>query len=262
MRIAICLSGQLRIGLVSFPNFRKYIGDLWPNCDFFIHTWDSESYSSEGVSCNRYDELGIQPMQIFPVDGALLEEYQSLYDPKSFVCEKFDDWRNMSPSLSGDPHLHSVRRANELKSKYEDDNNFKYHWVVRARPDLIFDPSKSLEQDILELRNHPRNFCYAQMHDSPVVGNKIDNGFWIGSSYVIDQLSNFELVRANIHPGFAVDGFVHFGQWVTMGLGFGVIRLNNSRVTAYREFHKDRNLDPIKDFDTIFEIINRFDPNP
>jgi hypothetical protein len=262
MRIAICLSGQLRTGIESFPNFRNYIGDLWPNCDFFIHTWDVESYSSVGLSCNRYDKLSIQPMQVFPVDAALINEYQRLYDPKSLVCEHYNDWLCMVPSISGDPHLHSVRQANALKSKFEDNNDFKYEYVIRARPDLIFDPAKSLRQDIAELKKHPRNFCFAQIFDNPVIGNKIDNAFWLGSSYVIDQLSNFELVRANIHPGFSVDGFVHFGLWVTMGLGFGVKRLTNSRVGVYREFHKDRQLDPIKDFQAILEISNRFDPNP
>ena len=42
MRIAICFSGQLRTGVWAIPAIKSFIGDLWENCDFFLHTWDSQ----------------------------------------------------------------------------------------------------------------------------------------------------------------------------------------------------------------------------
>ena len=38
--IAVCLSGQIRTGIYAAPNIKRFIGDLWDNCDFFIHTWN------------------------------------------------------------------------------------------------------------------------------------------------------------------------------------------------------------------------------
>jgi hypothetical protein len=50
---------------------------------------------------------------------------------------------------------------------------------------------------------------------------------------------------------------MHFGNWVTMGLGFNVKKLKNSRIAVYREFHKDLNKDPINDFEFVLKTIGR-----
>lgn len=38
MRIAVCFHGQLRTACHATPAIKSYLGDLWENCDFFIHT--------------------------------------------------------------------------------------------------------------------------------------------------------------------------------------------------------------------------------
>ena len=43
MRIAVCFSGQIRTGVQTAPNIKRYIGDLDPVCDYFVHTWDHQS---------------------------------------------------------------------------------------------------------------------------------------------------------------------------------------------------------------------------
>jgi hypothetical protein len=257
MKIAICLAGQLRTGVDASASLLRYIGDLLPHCDFFIHTWDVETYSSEGFSCSRYDELGLLPNQAWPVSNSTLVKYVEILNPKRFVLGSFKQWEEMDNRPSHDPHLYSVRQTNNLKSAYETEHNFKYGVVLRTRPDLIYDSKKSLADDIADLEHNDRTFCYSQCFDTTVFANKIDNAFWIGSSYVMDQVSNFELIRGNMHPQFEMDGFMHFGNWVTLGLGFAVKKLSNSKIAVYREFHKDLKKDPIKDFEFIFKTIGR-----
>ena len=257
-RIAICLAGQIRTGIDASASLLKYIGDLLPQCDFFIHTWDVDSYSSPGFSCKRFDDLGIGPYHLMPVEFETYDEFNKIFKPKMSMFGNFKQWEEMDFKPSHDPHLYSVRQVNTFKSLYEKEHNFKYDVVVRTRSDLIYDPKKSLKDDIEQLEHSDRTFCYAQCFDATVFANKIDNAFWLGSSYVMDQLSNFELIRGNVHPDFGqVDGFMHFGNWVTLGLGFHVKKLKNSRTAVYREFHKDLEKDPIKDFEFIFKKMSR-----
>lgn len=257
IRIAICMAGQIRTGIDASASLLNYIGDLLPYCDFFIHTWDADSYSSPGFGCSRYDEIGLEPHHLCPVEFETYDSMTKIYKPKMSMFGKFKQWEEMDFKPSHDPHLYSVRQANNLKCLYEKEHSFKYNVVIRTRPDLIYDPSKSLRDDLEQLDHNDRTFCYAQCHDSMALANKIDNAFWLGSGYVMDQVSNFELIKGNTHPEFQMDGFMHFGNWVTLGLGFNVKRLRNSRVTVYREFHKDLGKDPLADFDFILKTLSR-----
>lgn len=256
MKIAICFSGQLRTGIRCADNFKKYIGKLWDNCDFFIHTWDMNSYSSPGFSSKAYDAAGIKPYELMPVNLDEVYNFAKIYKPKSMVCASFRQWEEMDFRTSFDPHLYSVRQANILKQNYENEMHFKYNFVVRTRPDMIFDPKKSLEDDIAEL-TLDRTFAYAQIYDAVVIYNKIDNGFWLGSSYVMDQVCNFEQIKGNVHPIISVDGQMQFGNWVMLGLCFNVKKLANSRIAVYRQFHDELGKDPIKDFQYVFDTISR-----
>ena len=84
------------------------------------------------------------------------------------------------------------------------------------------------------------------MINSEVFDNQIDNAFWLGSSYVMDQVTNFGLIRNNSHLDTKIvplhDGQRHFGYWVKYGLGFSIVRLQNSRTGIYRRFHIENNI--------------------
>jgi hypothetical protein len=256
MRIAICLSGQLRTGLDAVPSLLNYIGDLLPQCDFFIHTWDTESYSNIGFGSKRYDDAGLRPGSFMSVNATSVYNYAGILNARAVVYNNFNQWANAETKLSSDPHLYSVRQSNNLKIQYEKENNFKYSAVVRTRPDLIYDPTKTLLEDISHLDSIDRTFCYAQCYDSPDT-TKIDNAFWVSSSYVMDQVTNFESIKEGIHPQMDIDGFMHFENWVSVGLRFDVKRLQNSRIAVYRELHKDLNKHPINDFEYVFNTLHR-----
>lgn len=257
MRIAICLAGQLRTGIDCVPSLLRYVGDLLPSCDFFLHTWDVESYSSEGFGCERYDKIGLAPNDLLPLETTTVYRYLELIKPKGVLLGSFSDWNSIERRVGHDPHLYSVKQVTNLKSLYEIENNFEYDYVLRTRPDLIYDQDKTLKADIAEIDNN-RTLGYSQCFDLDVVANKIDNAFWIGSSYVMNQVSGFDVIKGNAHPEFHVDGFMHFGNWVIMGLGFNVKRLKNSKIAVYREFHKDLNKDPVNDFEFMLKTIGRF----
>ena len=45
MKIAICFSGMVRTGVKAYPSIKRFIGDLWGQCDFFMHTWDKDYHN-------------------------------------------------------------------------------------------------------------------------------------------------------------------------------------------------------------------------
>ena len=156
MKIAVCLSGQLRTGVKTATNIKSYLGKLLPDCDFFVHTWNKESIG-------RFDELsnpGAHNMPLFDVDKIKVSEFYSAYDP---VTMSVDDYELRSKDGDYISMFHSIYLSNKFKKDYEDRYNFKYDYVIRMRPDIIFHESKSLEEDLLLVNNN--TFFYADFHN-------------------------------------------------------------------------------------------------
>ena len=107
-KVAICISGQLRTGILGHDVFRRFFGSL-DNYDIFYHTWTLEP------------------------DVSL--KLQSLYSPMKFIEEPSIDVDEVGNFGS---MLYSIMMANELKKQHEIENNFRYDLVIKTRFDLIF----------------------------------------------------------------------------------------------------------------------------
>jgi hypothetical protein len=107
-KVAICISGQLRTGILGHDVFRRFFGSL-DNYDIFYHTWTLEP------------------------DVSL--KLQSLYNPMKFIEEPSIDVDEVGNFGS---MLYSIMMANELKKQHEIENNFRYDLVIKTRFDLIF----------------------------------------------------------------------------------------------------------------------------
>jgi hypothetical protein len=254
MKIAICISGQIRTGITCAPNILRYIGDLLPNCDFFIHTWDIESQS------NYNNNSHIIPVQT-PYklkDKKIFSDFYACYNPISMTVEPYflskpkgDKWAsfriNPKTGRNGFAMFDSIYEANQLKKYHEDLHNFKYTYVVRTRPDLIFRADKSLREDI-NLIEHDRMFITAN-HLGMWDDRHLEDIFWIGNSYVIDQLCDFRNVRENSmfegHPhdqGFQ-DWNTHQARWVLQGLGFKYKSCFNNNMRIYYRIDEQNGMD-------------------
>ena len=65
MKIAVCFSGQIRTGVQTAPNIKRYIGDLDTVCDYFVHTWDHQSPNHAAHD-------------LVPVDKSVFSEFWSI----------------------------------------------------------------------------------------------------------------------------------------------------------------------------------------
>ncbi|RTI79835.1 sugar transferase [Campylobacter jejuni] len=191
-RIALCLNGQLR------PGWRESIKALidsfskFGNIDVFVHSWDTESLwpgpGGNGIGWIRkffHPMLNECPAELimsnvdfskkFPnVFKVISKEFTKKISPKNIsilsnkikkitlesyakVVERLGDLKNDSKIYYG---IYQVYKSME---EYERQNNFKYDFVIRIRPDYIIEKNDINIEDLhsLELNEiyDMRYFC-------------------------------------------------------------------------------------------------------
>lgn len=203
MRIAFCFGGQLRTAEYTTENFLRYIGDLLPNVDFFLHTWDENGYKKRYGNSLKIQEIckeqGIEdpkhldPKILKPFDDLnvyeVINKLQPIYKFRSIEIENFNDYR--IAKIGGTifpPHFYSWYKVILLKKNYEELRNFKYDFVVKTRPDILIPHNITLQDEIENCKLDTSKF-YAQGTHS----NRVNDVFWMATSNVMDIASEFFL---------------------------------------------------------------------
>jgi hypothetical protein len=150
MKIALCLSGHLRNFERTYPALYFYfLKDH--DVDIFIHTWDKL-----GFSCAFKTDMVLNDTE------SKISEVNRLYKPKkmivessSFVNELIQQGNEYAPHLRNVPkhvgHMagmfYKIYACNEIRKRYQLETGVKYDWVIRCRPDLLFQNNVTIPQD-------------------------------------------------------------------------------------------------------------------
>lgn len=189
MRIAFCFSGQIRTGCEAAPSIKNYIGNLYDNVDFFMHTWDisqSKVWHPESIAAIKH---GLNNPVIN--DGhRLSERINEIYD-KKFVrisVEKFNEWSEnfYKEYHCFSPLWYSWQQSILLKKQAEEENNIKYDLVVKIRPDIIFPDNARLSKEVSHVLKDSKKF-YA-INYTP---RRVDDVFFISNSDIMNTASLF-----------------------------------------------------------------------
>jgi len=208
MRIALCLSGELRnftleIIRESFNSFLDKISEK-NQVDVFLSTW-----SHVGVSHNEKRESPLNKRN--DIDYDIDKTISSIRNLVDFEIDDYNEWLVslkdeikllMSTNLIGGesvtspPQLYKIYKCNLLKKKREELGNFKYDVVIRTRPDLIY--MEDMDFTEIDKINHI-NFG--------VVGsywpNRIFDIFFYSNSRNMDLVSNsWESILKDIDDDF------------------------------------------------------------
>jgi hypothetical protein len=132
MRVAVCISGQSRTWKVAYKSILSFF-DMGANVDFFIHTWDTNSYRDIDIPRWECVDYKIEDND---------EEYniKKAFNPVYMIYEKYDsekfktNWSSM---------FYSFMKSVFLKTKYELENDFEYDIVIKTRFDINF-PQKGV----------------------------------------------------------------------------------------------------------------------
>lgn len=200
MRVAICLSGQLRTWKKCSKSVQKLIKYLNNNVDIFCHTWNFDNDPRLTISRTGKDTIKIHSQTI-------IDEVVSTYKPVKYRVE--DRERNLKtindvivgasniknqtpPIIWSSPQFYSLGESAKLKSEYELENNFKYDVCIRLRYDQhIPENQMSYITDIVN-----------QVKDNTVytVHNRSNNGypemvygdiFWVSNSSTYNKIALF-----------------------------------------------------------------------
>lgn len=263
-KLAICISGEIRTAIETYPVFRNFFDGL--DYDVFIHTWDSSGDRKYGIPTDQIQE---SPQNI--------EEVRRLYKPKKIIVDSglktvpipFATYYGM---------FYSMMVSNHLRNEYEIENDCLYETVVKYRFDLVFPRDVKFPRYKTEKR-----VLYSpggdQGHVIPDCGNHgiTDMIFW-GDSQVMNIISDtfryYKYVLMRDINNFISRGWHHLdinksfqspGQILYRRASDHNIRSkealldNHSHIpwTILRTHH--RHLDPFEDYQKILETIERKD---
>lgn len=184
MRIAVCFSGQIRTGIENYTNIKEFFGELYDNCDFFIHTWNFCEYKSYNLS-NIAKKPIIESPQKF-------NTIKQLYSPKKMIVDAKNMGYNTSQLYGIQPLWYSFWKCNELKKQYELENDFKYDIVLKLRTDTIF--NNKINALINEIETtYIGEFKTIQNYDIDIAKNiaTADDVFFISKSTEMDIAADY-----------------------------------------------------------------------
>jgi hypothetical protein len=185
IKIALCFSGQIRTGVLTSNNIKNFIGDLINQCDVFVHTWDIISQTSSDLNI-----AGVP----FKEPELLFEEFLEIWKPKKIVVENYENWVNQN--LKIEPLFYSLMESNNFRKEYQKENNLDYHFIIKIRPDFIYNPQYKLKDELeIILNSDYGNSIYTMDFGNVISLNKFEDVFWIATSKVFDVAVNYYFER-------------------------------------------------------------------
>jgi hypothetical protein len=185
MKIAVCFSGQIRTGILTFKNIKNFIGELIDQCDIFVHTWDVISETSPDLSI-----AGIP----FEEPKFLFEEFSEIWKPKKIIVDNFINWQKQCIKI--EPLFYSLYQCNRLRKEYQKNNNLDYHFVIKIRPDFIYNPQYKLKDELEMILNSDYKNSIFTLDFGNVIGlKKFEDVFWLATPKIFDVAVNYYYER-------------------------------------------------------------------
>tara|TARA_R110000868_G_scaffold8320_5_gene43523 strand:- start:29 stop:823 length:795 start_codon:yes stop_codon:yes gene_type:complete len=236
MKIAFCFVGQLRSGQHNIvqQNYKKFISELWGNCDFFIHTWNINT-PSPGFEINI--DAAVIPEEIVPISGIQL--FSNYYKPKSLTVDRYSEYCERTSAYTLQPIYYSISQALLLKQQHERQHSFQYDYVVISRPDLAINyDSVTLASIIRAVMDNSIHF--ADIHNQHL--SFFDNCMWIGTNNNLNLTTTFHSHYQDIStidgvPMSGPDDQQYLRSWLMdshqiLGIPFGF-----DDIWIYRNYH-------------------------
>lgn len=200
MKVAICISGQLRTWKKCNINVFKLINRLGHKVDFFCHTWDFDSVPRPIIA-----STGIDTIKLHSQDT--IKEVLATYNPISYSIENREKNTEVVDKVIEEglrllnqrtliawtsPQFYSLMVASNLKSEYELKNNFKYDACIRLRYDQYI-PESQIDYIIDILNQIQPNTIYTMHNRECEEYPKVVYGdvFWIADSPTYNKVSAF-----------------------------------------------------------------------
>ena len=141
-RIALCYSGRPRSILECYENHKQHFRLGQNDVDVFAHMWFDEdlvgSQFRTDVGQGTWPDAGVKEW----IDENWKPK-KIRYEKPRYFADMFNDtwqtkWVASHPKDNQISMFYGIEQAIKLKKEYEEENNFKYDYVIRMRSDLVF----------------------------------------------------------------------------------------------------------------------------
>lgn len=276
-RIAVCISGQPRTWKTAKENILQYFNTkIFPErntkiiIDYFIHTWDTNSYRDTLTPHWETKNYKIE-------NSEEENEIRDFYLPIDMIYEEFDE--------SKFPHawtslFYSFMKSIYLKKQHEIKNDFVYDMVVKTRFDVNFPPETIIPNSDSTITNKFKpHFCTpltlytssaATIRKFPMEYNynNMDDCFFYADSPTMDlmgdlyrwfneiKIRNYDLMMSG---KYIEDGEYYYGPGTLLykyasKLGILVTAEKNNYNYLCRKPAEDQKLHSITDWKKIQDI--------
>tara|TARA_R100001015_G_scaffold19003_2_gene14073 strand:- start:6011 stop:6811 length:801 start_codon:yes stop_codon:yes gene_type:complete len=206
MKVALCLSGLMRDFETSGASYNEFICNHL-KADVFVHTWKENAESSN----TRFSSS-----KMSDVDDKRQFFTNTFPNSKvSFCIEDFNsDWNfrknfgnNLAPRTTAIMY-YSIYKSNLLKTKYEENNDFVYDIVIRARMDFLMKQNIDMSE-LLECCGDDKVVYVGTnlFHKGPTLSRMnwdygsqfgVEDQFAFGSSHAMNKYSSCYLKQNNM----------------------------------------------------------------
>jgi hypothetical protein len=152
-RIAVQFFGHTRTFEHTFESFKRNIIDANQNyvIDIYIHTWDKIDHATINYRMSN-------PSEAIMLSKENITKLNDLYKPKNILIEAQREYKDIimteiiesgkRSSKGCYNNAYTIFKVNNLRNKYEKENQIKYSWVIMTRLDILFYSKFSID-DIL-----------------------------------------------------------------------------------------------------------------
>tara|TARA_R100001163_G_C5058916_1_gene195551 strand:- start:351 stop:1172 length:822 start_codon:yes stop_codon:yes gene_type:complete len=189
LRIAVCLSGQIRYWKEISPFFEHW-NNLFDNVEFtfFVSTWNSETWVDKKFGgCIEYEDIDFTKYDFIKAHSKHDSNNAQLANKHKKPC---------TPYLT-----YLLNKVQTLRKKYETENNFEFDGIIQTRND-IFITSELLNLCVKLANDKPYFFNYSMFTPSPIALDRVggfkggfsiilsNDNFYFGSSQTMDKFMN------------------------------------------------------------------------
>lgn len=207
MRTAVCFSGLLRPA--TFECIENIIESIVRpnNADVFIHTWNTNEPHS--ILSDEVTQREVYTYVLEKLSPKLFEIQEKIYfDPHKYPHSHDIPKLGLWAVSSLQSMFYSIMKANDLKKRYEKENNFKYDCVFRCRLDIklteTYEAKKydlnsimtSTNSDILAFSNSNNMDHYSDLYNR--LDSFSDKYSWQPEAKLMRHLSGHNIVPLDI----------------------------------------------------------------
>ncbi|MCB1745033.1 MAG: hypothetical protein KDK91_31995 [Gammaproteobacteria bacterium] len=139
MRVALCISGQMRTYRSCFDSVQRHILEpLQP--DVFVHTWRKSGMSHKEQGGTAVDEVLTEQglMAFYSAKSVCLEDFDPAFSHEYRGVKVPEILKQAEPQhfKGAIPCFYKMHACNELRREFEQAHGFEYDLVIKLRPDL------------------------------------------------------------------------------------------------------------------------------